>query len=587
LAATVVAALAAALTSTSAPAHAASVPSYDHVFLIVMENHAYNEIIGSSAAPYINSLASRGSLAANYVGIAHPSLPNYLSLIGGSTFGITSDCTTCWISATNIADRLEAGGGTWKAYMESMPSACYIGDSYPYAQKHDPFIYFNDIRTNASRCQSHVVPYSQMSSDLRSTSTTPNYAFITPNMCDDMHDCDVATGDSWLSSQVPVILSSPAFTTQHSLLAITWDEDDFSSANQVPLILLGYGTGYSSGASYNDYSLLSTIEASRGLAPLTGNDAGALPMSDLFNSGVSSSPNPCTSLSLATSPASPSLSGTAITFTASATGCPNPEYEFWRRSAGGDTWALVKGYSSSGTMIWNAPAGSYYVSAWARDASSTTNFDANTTVPYAVKLASCDSATMGASPASPQTSGAQVTFDAVAGGCVDANPLYQFWMRPANSSTWSVVQPYSTNGSFSWDSSLHHGSFYFSVWVKDAASTTASFDAHATSPYTVNPASCSSVTMSRSASGAQVTFFGAAASCSNPNPLYEFWILNGSSWRVVQGWSTNASWTWDTTGLTSGTYHFGVWVRDAASPGVHDGGAMGRYDAYSGDPYSI
>jgi len=201
----------------------------DHVFVIVMENHAYGEVVGSTSAPYFNSVISSGALGESYFAVAHPSLPNYLSLVGASTFGITSDCTTCWVTAPNIADRVETAGSTWKAYMESMPSPCFVGDSYPYVQKHDPLIYFNDIRTNATRCAQHIVPYSQMSTDLKSTTTTPNYAFITPNMCNDTHDCAVGTGDAWLKAQVPVILGSPAFKTQHSLLAIVWDEDDSSA----------------------------------------------------------------------------------------------------------------------------------------------------------------------------------------------------------------------------------------------------------------------------------------------------------------------------------------------------------------------
>ena len=249
-----------------------------------MENHGYGQIIGSSAAPYINSLASTGGLATSYYAVAHPSLPNYLSLTGGSTYGISSDCTTCWINANNVADRVEAAGKSWKAYEESMPSACFVGDSYPYVQKHDPFIYFNDIRTNTARCQSHVVPYAQLTSDLTSTSTTPNYAFITPNSCNDMHDCSVGTGDAWLSQHVPQILFSPAFTTQKSLLALMWDEDDYSGTNQVPMILVGSGvtSGFASSSSYNHYSLLRTTEDALGLSTLTSNDAGASSMSDFF-----------------------------------------------------------------------------------------------------------------------------------------------------------------------------------------------------------------------------------------------------------------------------------------------------------------
>ena len=275
-------------------AQAASVPVFDHVFVIVMENHSYGEIIGSSAAPYVNSLLPSGALATSYSAVAHPSLPNYLALTGGSTFGVTSDCTTCWVNASNIGDRLESAGSTWKAYEESMPSACFVGDSYPYAQKHDPFIYFNDIRTNTSRCQSHVVPYTQLATDLRSTTTTPGYSFITPNMCNDMHDCSVGTGDAWLKQQVPAILGSPAFTSQHSLLAITWDEDDSSGTNQVATIFSGSGAvgGTRSAVGYNHYSLLRTLEAARSAGTLTANDAGATPMADLLVGAAPPPPPP-------------------------------------------------------------------------------------------------------------------------------------------------------------------------------------------------------------------------------------------------------------------------------------------------------
>ncbi|HMC69684.1 MAG TPA: alkaline phosphatase family protein, partial [Mycobacteriales bacterium] len=224
------------------------------------------------------------AVATNYAAVTHPSLPNYLALAAGSTFGITSDCTTCWVSATNIGDTLDAAGRTWKAYEESMPSPCFVGDSYPYAQKHDPFIYFNDIRTNTARCQANVVPYTQLATDLRSTSSTPNFAFITPNLCNDMHDCSIATGDGWLRQQVPQILASPAFTTQRSLLAITWDEDDGTESNRVATLLIGSAaaTGARSSVPYNHYSLLRTVESALGAGTAGGGDASASPMNDLL-----------------------------------------------------------------------------------------------------------------------------------------------------------------------------------------------------------------------------------------------------------------------------------------------------------------
>jgi acid phosphatase len=277
-------------------AGAAGPPQLDHIFTIVLENHNYASILGNAAeAPYTNSLVNQYSAAANYAGVAHPSLPNYLALTGGSTFGVTTDCTDCFVTATSIADRITASGRTWKSYEESIPTPCFVGDAYPYAQKHDPFIYFNDIRTSAE-CN-NIVPSSALASDLASASTTPNYAFITPNLCDDTHDCAVATGDQWLSQNVPAILQSPAFTQQKSALFITYDEDE-NGANQVLTLVITNSAvnvpgGYRSGVAYNHYSLLKTVEWAWGLAPLTANDAAAAPMADFFGAApLSPAPTP-------------------------------------------------------------------------------------------------------------------------------------------------------------------------------------------------------------------------------------------------------------------------------------------------------
>lgn len=258
----------------------------------MMENHSYSEIIGNpSSAPYIHGLATQYGLGSNTFAVSHPSLPNYLAATGGSTFGITTDCTTCFVNAPNIAvDRVEASGRTWKAYMESMPSACFVGDSGEYAQKHNPFIYYDDIRLNSTECNKDV-PYTQFSTDLASTATTPNYAWVTPNLIDDMHDGTIAQGDTWLSQNVPAILNSPAFKTQNSALVITWDEDDSTENNQVPTIVITSGMvngtankPYDSFQPYTHYSLLKTVESAWGLAPLTSNDGGASPEGDFFGS---------------------------------------------------------------------------------------------------------------------------------------------------------------------------------------------------------------------------------------------------------------------------------------------------------------
>ena len=261
-----------------------TVPAFDHIFVIIMENHSASQIIGSADAPFISELAAGYGLAANYTAISHPSLPNYLALTGGSTFGLSTDCTDCFQNAPNIAvDRVAASGRAWRAYMESMPSPAFVGDAYPYLQKHDPFVYYDNIRTDPGQF-ANVVPYTQLATDLSALDSTPSYGWITPNMTDDMHDGTVAQGDTWLSVAVPALLSSDAFTQRRSLLFITWDENDDSPGNEVATLVIARDVpaGFTSQVPYNHYSLLRTIETAWGLAPLTANDAAATAMSDFF-----------------------------------------------------------------------------------------------------------------------------------------------------------------------------------------------------------------------------------------------------------------------------------------------------------------
>ena len=284
-------------TPTSTPP-TSTVPKFDHVVVVLMENTSFSSIIGNTAqAPYINSLARNYSYSSNYFATDHPSLPNYLELTSGTNAGITNDCTPpgpgCTANVANIADRITASGRTWKGYMEDAPGSCPTGNSGGYYTKHDPFVYFNDIRSNAARCAS-VVPYSSLATDFSATGSTPNYAFVTPNQCNDMHDCSIATGDTWLSQNIPPILNSPAFTLQNSLLVLVWDEDDSSGNNHVAVVMAGSSvkSGYVSGARADHYALLRTIEAAWGLPTLTANDGSASPMSDMFYATSPPPPSP-------------------------------------------------------------------------------------------------------------------------------------------------------------------------------------------------------------------------------------------------------------------------------------------------------
>jgi hypothetical protein len=201
---------------------AARVLSPGTVFLIVMENKEYDQVIGSSEAPFINALAQQYTLVSHAYAMTHPSLPNYLALLGGDTFGVTSDCTTCFLQMPNLVDSLEARGRSWKAYMEDLPSPCFVGDAAgEYALRHDPFLYFDDIRNTPARCQ-HVVPLTELGQDLDAESV-PDFAWISPNLVHDMHDGSVETGDTWLAGFVPRLLASSAWKRGGTLI-LTWDE---------------------------------------------------------------------------------------------------------------------------------------------------------------------------------------------------------------------------------------------------------------------------------------------------------------------------------------------------------------------------
>jgi hypothetical protein len=282
-----------------------------HIFYIMMENHSASEIIGNTTdAPFLNQLAHTYGTATSYYGVTHPSLPNYLAAISGSFQGIWDDCAasasiTCipdtmsltpseyagasnkahMFSGQTIVDQLEAHHLTWKAYMQSMPSVGFTGPyDGSYAQKHDPFMYFADIRKDPARMR-RIVPFTQFAQDIQ-TNSVPNFVWITPDVCHDMHgasNCQsydglISQGDSFVHTTVREIMDSPAWK-QGSAIVITWDENDSASSGccnsptgasgtilgggNVPLIVVpstGAGHLILSSGSYNHYSLLATIE---------------------------------------------------------------------------------------------------------------------------------------------------------------------------------------------------------------------------------------------------------------------------------------------------------------------------------------
>ena len=291
--------------TTPAPAvltgSAATGAYFDYVLVIIMENHNLCDVLEScgGAATYLSGFASSYGLATQdlYCSV-HPSLPNYLCLSGASDFGCqgydgnpqSNSCTNQAWQATNIVDRLETNGLTWKAYMEDMPSNCYATNSGNYAVRHNPFVYYGDIRNDATRC-ARVVPAgpsagsdATLLSDLGSTLTASNYMWLTPNIQNDMHSSSIQKGDTYMSVLVPQILDSAVFKTKKAALYVTFDEG--TSTNPSPIYTVWAGpaakTGYSSSFGYNHFSFLATVEANWNLANLTANDRDAPNLTEFF-----------------------------------------------------------------------------------------------------------------------------------------------------------------------------------------------------------------------------------------------------------------------------------------------------------------
>ncbi|MGB9184531.1 MAG: alkaline phosphatase family protein [Solirubrobacteraceae bacterium] len=299
-----------------------SVPHYQHIVEIMMENTSYGSIIGNPLAPNINTLANRYGSATNYFGVTHPSEPNYVANIGGSYFGIQDDnqfyCTPALaatdlncagttvdhtVSAQSLADQLTAAGQTWKGYFQSLP---YVDPSkavssgpgangpytfkWPsnanalYASKHNPFINF----TGTQGALSQMVPDSQLGADLL-TGHLPNYSLVVPDQCHDMHGtggCSdtnglIQAGDQYVGTTVSEVMASPTWKEGNNAIVITWDEDDYTDQGKpgtgccgadpggghvVTIVITSHGSSHiTDNTAYNHYSLLRTFEAAFGL----------------------------------------------------------------------------------------------------------------------------------------------------------------------------------------------------------------------------------------------------------------------------------------------------------------------------------
>lgn len=195
--------------------------------VFVMENHGYDQIVGNPTAPYLNALAQRYGLATASYATTHPSLPNYLALVSGSTQGVVGDCTTCSADSPQVVDQLQQAGIPWHAYMEAAPTACFTGTAPPFDRHHDPFVYAPHIIENPAECD-RVVPFSTFGPALDSGALPP-FVWVTPDVEHDMHTGNIAAGDAWLRQTLPPVLAS-SWYRDGGVVIITFDESTGATA---------------------------------------------------------------------------------------------------------------------------------------------------------------------------------------------------------------------------------------------------------------------------------------------------------------------------------------------------------------------
>ena len=260
------------------------IPRAGHVFIVTEENHDYTDVVDSGAMPYLDSLARQYGLATQYFANTHPSIGNYFMLETGQII-TNDDSYSTIVTVDNVVRRLRAAGMTWKSYAEDIPSVGYTGaDVGGYARKHNTFALLADV-ANDSTQRRNLVPFTQFATDL-TNGTLPNYANIVPNLCNDAHDCPLATADTWLRTHIAPLLASATFQ-QDGLLIITFDEsqgDNTNGGGRIAWVVVSPKAkrGYRSTTLYQHQSTLRLTLEALGVTPFPGAAARAPGMSEFF-----------------------------------------------------------------------------------------------------------------------------------------------------------------------------------------------------------------------------------------------------------------------------------------------------------------
>ena len=268
-----------------APAPTAITPPFNHVFILMEENHSYSSVIGNSSMPYLNSLASHYGLATQYYANAHPSIGNYFMVTTGKTV-TNNDSFSGTVSGDNVVAHLLTAGKTWKSYAEGLPYTGYTGgNTGSYLKRHNPFAYLSNV-VKSSVQKLNLVPFTNFKTDL-ANGRLPNYSFIVPNSCNDAHNCSLATADSWLKKNIVPLVANSTFQ-QSGILFIIFDEsytsDQSHGGGHVAFVSVsGKGPkGYRSGTFFQHQSALKATLQALGVTTFPGAASTAPNMTAFF-----------------------------------------------------------------------------------------------------------------------------------------------------------------------------------------------------------------------------------------------------------------------------------------------------------------
>ena len=281
----------------------AQVPSSNHVYVLMEENHSYSQVVGNTNMPYLNSLIQQYGLATNYDANSHYSIPNYFWITTGKYVTLNDGNTTVF-NVDNIVRELLTAGKTWKAYEESIPSVGYTGPTVePYESNHNPFAFLSDVANSTQK--NNMVPFTQFATDI-ANNNLPNFGWIGPNGTHNGHNAGLATMDAWLKANLPALLATAPFQAGgDGLLIITFDESidsdcaplatcpklpENGGGGHVATVLIGPNVkkGYKSSTFYQHTNALRTIANALGLSTVPGAAATATPMSDFFGASSGS-----------------------------------------------------------------------------------------------------------------------------------------------------------------------------------------------------------------------------------------------------------------------------------------------------------